>query len=251
MTFLRILANAAILAIEIGLIVAVAVLGHLHPALFAALTAFLSFVLGVRLEAARLKNELPFYFGRAVARRGLLVGLVATLEAAVKGLLAGLVALLTFSGTDQTRLFWVSVVFAACLLLASSLLRSLWISLDALPARWGYFRLAAPFGVLFSIGVNLLHALQILPPVSLGDIARRIVWETAPKPSIEQVSELLFVFKQYVDNVIVGILGAMLPPNWAQVAGAFLSINLLSGFVVGVYAVVIAEVVRRLEAAAP
>ena len=251
MALVSILANALILAIEIGLIVAMATLGYRHPALFAALTAALAFLMGLHLERARLRNELPFYFGRAVSRSAFLVGLVATLEAAVKGLLAGLVALLTFSGTDQNRLFWVSILFGASLFAATSLLRRLSISLDALPARWGYFRLAAPCGLLFSIGMSLLVAAKLVPQAGLGDIARRIVWETAPKPTIEQVSELLFVFKQYLDGVIVAIAGTVLPPGWAEALGAIISVNLLSGFVVAVHAVAIAEIVRRLEAAAP
>ncbi len=71
------------------------------------------------------------------------VGLV---EATLKGVLAGLAALFTFSGTNPDRLFWVAVVFAVTVYMGAATLRYLSIKLDAVPARWGYFRLAPPLG---------------------------------------------------------------------------------------------------------
>ena len=67
MIILRILVNGLIMAGEIAAVVAVAAFGYYHPFAFAGVTAALSFLLGLRLEVARLRYELPFYFGGTVA----------------------------------------------------------------------------------------------------------------------------------------------------------------------------------------
>ncbi len=54
MIVLRILLNGLIMAAEIAAVVAIAFAGYQHPFAFAAVTAFLTFMLGLRLEAARL-----------------------------------------------------------------------------------------------------------------------------------------------------------------------------------------------------
>lgn len=247
MYLVRILLNAVIMGGEIGGIVAVSALGYAHPYVFAGLTAALSLALGLRLERMRLINELAFYFGPGVPGRPIFIGLVAMGDALVKGIVAGIAALLTFSGTDANRLFWVAVVFGCCLYAGSSLLRWLSIRFSARPTRWGYFRLAAPLGLLFSVGIALLVAFGVLAAPSLPDIGRHVVWEMPERPTIEQVSELLFLVKQYIDGVIVAVLGTALGPDAARAAGVVLSVNVLSGFVVAIYAVLIAEFVRRLE----
>ena len=244
---LRILFNGVIMAGEMAAIVACAWLGYKHPYVFAALTALLCFVLGARLEIARLRNELTFYFGRPVARSSLGVGLVAAGESLVKALVAGLVALLMFSGTDQTRLFYTAIVFGVTLYAGSAILRRLTISFAAVPTRWGFFRLAPPLGLMFSLGLSLLVMGKLLPEPSLTDIVTHAFAGMAARPSIDQVSELLYLVKQYVDNFVLQVLTGLLGEKAALVLGVVLSVNALSGFVIAIYAVVIAGVVCRLE----
>ena len=74
-------------------------------------TALLAFRLGSSLEAARLRNELPFYFDAASRCGSSSCRSWRFVEALMKGVLAGLAALFTFSGTDYGRLFWVAVSF--------------------------------------------------------------------------------------------------------------------------------------------
>lgn len=245
MIVLRFIVNAAILGLEIGLIAAAAWVGLHHPLAFAGLTAGLTLVFGLTLEHARLRHELPFYFGKGFTGHALFARLVALVDAVVKALLAGLMALLTFSGTDQNRLTWVAIFFAVSIFAGSSLLRRLSISLNAQPSRWGYFRLAAPLGLLFSV------ALSFLPVQSFADIGITILFDLPAKPSISQASEVLFVLKQKFDAMIVLLLSDFMSPDLARAAGAFLSINVLTGFVIAIYAMLIAEAVRWLEEAAP
>ncbi len=247
MIILRIFANAVIMAAEVAAVAAVAALAFYHPFIFAALTAALAFVLGLRLEVARLRYELPFYFGGLVKRGTFITAVVGSFEALFKGLLAGVAALFTFAGTNQERLFWVAVLFAVCVYAGAALLRLLSIRAEALPMRWGYFRLAPPLGLLFSAGLALLAAASIVPAANVTGIGWDIIFNTPAEPSVAQVSELFFQLKQAFDEFIVKALSVLLGEQWARIAGIVISVNVLSGFVSAVYAALIAQAVRRTE----
>jgi hypothetical protein len=247
MIILRILTNAVIMAGEVAAVIAVAAFAFYHPFVFAGVTAGLSFVFGLRLEVARLRYELPFYFGGLVRRGAFLTALVGSFEATFKGLLAGVAALFTFAGTNPDRRFWVAVLFAVCVYAGAALLRLLSIRAEALPMRWGYFRLAPLLGLLFSAGLALLAALAVLPPASVGDIGWKIIFEIPERPSIEQASELFFQLKQAFDEFIVKALAVLLDERWARLVGIVISVNVLSGFVSALYAALIASLVRRAE----
>ena len=60
---------------------AVAAFAFTYPFVFAGVTAALSFLLGLRLEVARLRYELPFYFGGIVTRGAFFTRLVGFVEA--------------------------------------------------------------------------------------------------------------------------------------------------------------------------
>jgi hypothetical protein len=236
---LAILWNGIVMLAEIAATAGVAALGYHYPALFAAVTAGLALVLGVALERARLQNEVPFYFEGEGRWRAMATWLMAVAEALVKALLAGVAALLTFSGTDQGRLLWVAVVFGVVVYLGAWVSRSLSISLGARPLRWGWFRLALPLGLVVSL------ALSFLPQPSFSDLGRKLIFELPQKPSLAQASEMLFVLKQKFDDLVAALLSWIVPIEWAQVLGALVSVNVLTGFVAAIYAVVIAEGVRR------
>lgn len=245
MFIIRVLFNLIVLGLEIGAVVAVAWAGLHYPLPFAAATAVLAGLMGMVLERARLINELPFYFGGSRTALTLLGSLIALVEGGLKALLAGLVALLTFSGTDQTRLMWVAVIFGLCVFAGSSLLRRLSLSFGAIPSRWGYFRLAAPLGLLFSGGVSLA------PAPSMTDVGRSLIFDLPGRPSLAQASETLFILKQKFDDIVVTLLSQFVPPGAAKLIGVLVSVNMLTGFVIGVFAVAIAELIRRMEEASP
>lgn len=247
MIVIRILLNGIIMAAEVAAVVAVAAFGFYHPFLFAAATAVLSFVLGLYLEYARLMWEIPFYFEQGRSPRFWFARLVGFTEASTKALLAGLAAVFTFAGTDSDRLFWVAIVFAVSMYCGAWLLRSLSLSLGGRPARWGYFRLAAPLGVLFSAGLTLLALLAVIPMPSISDIGLKMLWEMPARPSVEQVSELVFQLKQAFDDFVVRAISVFMPLDVARVVGIFLSVNMLTGFVSALYAALIAQGVRRAE----
>ena len=256
MFIVRFSVNLIILSLELAAVVGVAWLGYRYPMLLAALAAALALMLGLWLERARLKNEIGFYFGRAADKLSWIGATVALAEAGVKALLAGVVTLVTFSGTDSNRLFWVAVIFGVGVFAGSSLLRRLAITFGANPSRWGYFRLSAPLGLFYSAMIYAaenvkMGATAFLPMPSLTEIARRLVLEVPAKPSLAQASELLFLLKQKFDDIVVTILGQFMRPELAKLAGILVSVNMLTGFAIAVFAVAIAEVVRRLEDAGP
>ena len=239
---MRIIFNAILMALELAAIAGVAWLGLQSPLIFAALTAALALALGIGLEIARLKNEMAFYFDRPPGRLQLFTAFAGSTEAIVKALLAGIVALLTFLGTDTERLASVAVAFGICLFLGVQIVHLLAKALQARPMRWGYFRLAPPLGLLFSAG------LSFLPSPGITEMAKRAAFELPERPSLEQASEFLFLLKQSFDDIVERMLGLVFDPGVAQGLSAVVSVNMLSGFVLALYAVLIAESVRWLEA---
>lgn len=238
---LRIVLNGLLMLAELAAIATVAWIGYSDPISFAVLTFVLALALGIALEVARLRYELPFYFERVPKRAVIFAAIAGGLEAIVKALLAGVVGLLTFLGTDQDRLFMVAIGFAVCLFIGCQVVRALIWRAGARPLRWGYFRLAAPLGILFSAG------LALLPSPGLTELAGKLTFELPARPSLAQTSEFLFLIKQSFDDLVVRGLELFLPSGWADAVGALVSVNMLTGFVLALYTVVIADGVRRIE----
>jgi hypothetical protein len=247
MIILRIFVNGLIMAGELIAVAGIAAFASHSPFLFAGLTAGLSFLLGLRLEVARLRYELPFYFGGPIKRGTFITALIGASEATFKGVVAGISALFTFAGTNMDRLYWVSILFGVCVYIGASVLRLLSIRAEALPMRWGYFRLAPALGLLFSAGLALLAAAHLLPAVSVADIGWEIIFKVPTHPSIEQVSELIFQIKQAFDDFIVTVLSVVLGEELARLIGIVVSVNVLSGFVSALYASLISAGVRKAE----
>lgn len=244
MFLVRAFVNLAILIVEITLIVAVAALGYLYPLWFALLTFLLALAIGSRLEVLRLRNEVGFYFdrgGSSAAGPSVWLWVVAILEAMFKAILAGVIALITFSGTDPNRLLWVAIALGACIFAGSSILRWLTNRFAARPGRWGYFRIGAPLGLMFSAAV------AFLPAPTYAKIGWEMLFNLSQRPTLNQGSEMLFLLKQKFDELCLALLKTVLSPEAAQVVAVLVSVNMLTGFVAGLYAVLAAELVRALE----
>ena len=237
---MHILFNGLMMALELAAICAVAWVGFTAPLLFAGGTALLALGVGAALEIARLKYEFPFYFDRAPGRSIYLIVAVGTIKSVTKAILAGVVGLLTFLGTDHERLKWVAVIFAASLFLGVQAVRFLMYRLKARPLRWGYFRLAAPLGLC-------LGRADLPAGTRHYELAKRAAFDLPLKPTMEQASEFLFLLKQSFDEIVVRMLSWVFDPALAQAIGAVVSVNMLSGFVLALYAVLIAEGIRKLE----
>ena len=247
MVILRILTNAVIMIAEAAAVVGIAALAISYPFIFAGVTAAISLLFGMWLEVARLRYEYGFYFGAGVPRSAFLTAGIGFIEAAFKALVTGVACLLIFSGTDSGRLFWVAVVFGACIYVGAGLLRFISIKADGNTLRWGYFRLATFLGLLFSLGLTTASVLGLLPHVDVSRLGWNILLETPARPSVSQMSELLFQIKATFDQFVVQALSQFMSVDWARVVAIVISINMLSGFVSALYAALIATVVRKAE----
>lgn len=245
---MRIVVNVLALTLELALIFAIAWIGATSPQVFALLTIGVALIVALGLEYARIVYEMPFYFGRrltGVAAAGAVVWVL--LESLFKSLVAGFVALLTFSGTNEDRLFWTAILFAACLLVGTTLLLRVRLNWGELAVRWGYFRLVVPLGFLYSAGVYVLTQAGKLPSAGFGDVAFDATFNLAPRPSIDSASEFLFKLAQATDSLIAGLLQLAIPASYVPVVQIIASTNVLPGFVLAVYTVAIVRVVQGIQ----
>ncbi|MFM7085344.1 MAG: hypothetical protein ACKOW3_10150, partial [Hyphomicrobium sp.] len=150
---------------------------------------------------------------------------------------------------DQARLWIVSVLFAATVGIGTNLLRWLRLTFDAHATRWGYFHLAVFLGITFSAGLQVLVSLKVIETPSLTNLAQSALFETAPQPTIEQVSELLFKVKQYFDAAITSFVSLWTGRDIAQILSVIFSVNMLTGFVAAIYAVLIAKLTEVIDRA--
>ncbi|MFV0297429.1 MAG: hypothetical protein ACK5JT_15040 [Hyphomicrobiaceae bacterium] len=241
MFIIHFLINATIVAVELAMVAGAGWLAWRQPLEFAILSALLALVIGVNLEVKRLTFEMPFYFSRS-SRFGIFVrSLVGSGHALLKAVGAALVALVIFSGTEPGRLQVVAAIFALSTLAGSIVLRRLTISFGANPARWGFFRMTVPLGLLFST------AMSFFPPPSSVTVARQVLIDLPQRPSVSQAGEALFSLRLWIDNLIVRLLSDLIGPSAAQVAGIVIGSNMLAGFLIAIYAVTVSEVVRIME----
>lgn len=243
MFIIHLVINLLIVAVELACAAAAGWLAWIQPLMFSLLTASLAVVLGLHLEVKRLGFEQPFYFERAGGVGQIFRALFGGGQALLKGVLAGLVALMTFSGTEQTRLQVVAGLFVVVVLIGSTLLRRLTISFGARPAHWGFFRMAAPLGLIFSA------AMSFFPPPSTIDVAKRVLVDLPARPSLSQAGEALFSLRLWIDDLIVRLAAGYIGPDWAKLVGIVIGSNVLVGFILALYAVLLSEIVRTLEEA--
>lgn len=238
---MRVVVNFGIVAVELALVAGIGWLAWQWPLAFTALTFVLALGLGLRLEQQRLAFEMAFYFERAGRLTSLLRLIVGSGEAIMKAVLAAVLALMTFSGTNAGRLQALAAIFAVLVLIGSIILRRATISLGMRPARWGFFRMGPPLGVLVSI------AMSFFPAPSTSAIAWRTFFDLPDRPTLMKLGETLFQVRLWADDMIVRVLATWLGDGGARAAGLILSSNVLTGFLVALYAVAVSEVVRVME----
>lgn len=235
--------NVFIVAVELGLAAGIGWLAWTEPLLFSAATALVAVAMGLRLELKRLAFEQPFYFERTSGIGTFFRAVFGGGHALLKGIGAGVVAMMTFSGTEQTRLQALAVLFVIVVLIGSTVLRRLTISFGARPAHWGFFRMAVPLGLIFST------AMSFFPPPSSLDVAKRVLLDLPQRPGIAQAGEALFAIRLWIDDLIVRLAAGFVGPDWAKAIGVVIGSNVLVGFIIALYAVMLSEVVRTLEEA--
>ncbi|MEO0810928.1 MAG: hypothetical protein AAFW82_09920, partial [Pseudomonadota bacterium] len=67
------------------------------------------------------------------------------------------------------------------------------------------------------------------------------------RPSAEQLSDLAFQIRQTIDALVIDVTGRLLGETYAPIVAVLISVDVLIGFALAVYVVVILEIVLRLE----
>lgn len=244
---MHVLRNILVLCVEIAAIAGVAWLGSTAPLIFAALTVVLVLSVGAYLEWLRLRHEFPFFLEGGRGGNTILITGAAFVEVVVKSAMAGVAAILTFASGDGERQLVIVALFAICLFAGTGLIRRGHLQWGVRRMRWGYFRLAVPLGVLFSLLLQGAVQLELITIPSLQSLAGTLVFDLPAKPSIAQLTDLVFNVRQTIDALITDTVARLLPPALIPVVTILVSLNLLTGFVLAIYAVLIAELVLRLE----
>ena len=244
---MTVLFNLSVLIIEIAMIAALAWLAYAAPFVFCCATTFLVLVIGISLEWARLRHDAPFFYSDARKSRWFLIAAAGSLETVIKAVAAGVAGIFTFLGNDEQRQLVVAVLFALCVFAGTGFLRRGYYSLGIRPMRWGYFRLSIPLGIVFSVLLQIAIQIGLFDVKTLGELARTVVFDLPDQPGAAAVSDLAFNIKQLLDAFVVDVMDRFIGPSWAVVAGVFVSVNVLLGFAIAIHAVVVAEVILRLE----
>ena len=237
-----------LLLLEVVGALAVGYLAYVAPLVFVGLTSALVLVMGFTLEWQRLQHEFPYFFAGALSwRKRLMIVLSAMFETVGKALMAGFAALLAFGGTDPDRAIVFAVLLVVCVFAGTGLLRRAYWSFGARPLRWGYFRLVVPLGILFSALVQVALVGGYLETSSFQEVARSFVFELPVRANYEQVMELIFQVRQLVDGLLTSLIVQLIGSEWLVPASILISLNVLSGFFVAIYAVIVGEVLLRIE----
>lgn len=237
-----------LLLFELGSAAAVGYLAFMAPIVFVGVTSALVLVLGAGLEWQRLRHEFPYFFSGALSwRKGFMMAASAAFETLGKALMAGFAALLAFGGTDKERLLVLAVLMGICVFAGTGLLRRAYWSFGARPVRWGYFRLVVPLGLLFSALVQLAVLSGYLQTQSLQQVAQSFVFDLPARASYEQVMELIFQTRQLLDSLLASLIVQLFGAQWLVPTSILISLNVLSGFFIAVYAVLVGELMLRME----
>ncbi|MGI9523830.1 MAG: hypothetical protein ACR2PG_19535 [Hyphomicrobiaceae bacterium] len=246
---MHVVPNLIIFVMEGAVIVMLSVIAFRAPFTMAAVTAGLTLTLGAYLEWLRYHHDISFFHrDPRVAARAIFASITLSTEVIVKTAIAGVAILFTFAGHEQDRLFVSACVFGACLFVGTGLLRRFHMSLSAKPWQWGYFRLALPLGLLFSLLLHGAVQIGLVSVASPTELASTIVFDLPNHPTLEQLSELTFNAKQIIDALLADLAIRLLGESIAPLALIVVSANLLMGLPLALYATTITNGVLAMEA---
>lgn len=244
----------------IALLLVAALTGVVFPAAFALLSGVLVLIVSSQLEASRLRHELRFYFGdRAEDTGETVIYIWSFLASLVKAGLVAFLAMLTFSGYNSgdqiiipldannaitfysDRLVIAALLIVGVLWPASFILSKVHVwGRGAL--RWGFFRLAIPLGLFYSLAEYLLTKIGLLSEVRTDKVIaefRQVIGLFNDRhPSATEAFEFLAVLNRYSGQFAADTVGALLPP-FKPVIEVILTGNLAQGMILTTYVAVI------------
>jgi hypothetical protein len=220
------------------------------PILFSTLTLLVSLFLLGRLERDRNLHDLAFYatgplpegFRKWLHRYGYA-------ESAMRSLILGFLALIQSSGTNESRILLVGVAFCFSVVVGFLLLRWLQQRFQLNVRRWGYVRLSVLVGAAFSF---LLSATR--PEFSWKN-GRDVFLEIFTRPDFDRMAELINLLTSGLNAAIayllerlftgLGVFGDFV----AFILAVVLTTDLLFGFVIITYSLLLLELSEKLKRA--
>jgi hypothetical protein len=236
-------------------------LSHM-PLVFAGFTFFVSLLVFGKIESDRNQHDWHFYVQKGHYTHSVIRWLRAygKMEVLVRSLAVAAVSAILFSGTDNSpRLQITRMVFAASTAVTLVLLLFVQTRLHLIGSRWAYIRGSVLAGVLFALLLSFGPSLKLKELVdasvkcasslleanggfwgwiaSLGrQESLREKWGTAAESmnSLTQVTPIIFA----------SVMDAIpFVPSWlARFVATLLSVNLLYGFIVLPYAMLLARI---------
>ncbi|MEN2495147.1 MAG: hypothetical protein TECD_01065 [Hyphomicrobiaceae bacterium hypho_1] len=232
---------------EFFMIVSVTCLALTHPFLLAGITTVSIIIIGCILEWSKQYHEDTFYFNNKNQSRLLISGFVGICDGFVKALSAGFAIILTFTGSDKDRIFVLACIFAMCLFLGTTIIRRGFYIHGMHPIKWGYFRLAVPLGIIFSMGVQFAANFNLIKVPSIQSLAGSLIFDLPEQPNIEDLSDLAFKIRYCIDALIANTASSLLGKIYAPVVAVLISVNILIGFAIAAIVVIILEIVLLIE----
>ena len=213
----------------------VGLLAAIHFAQFFGLLTFIaSLTVFGKLELDRNTHEIGFYTEAGLSKsvRRWFV-LYAGVEVVVRSAICSILAVLLFSGTEALRINLLAVVFVACVFLGFYLLRVLQRLSSIDVTRWGYVRLSVLLGIVFSV------LSTCVPGIEVGEIAWKTSKNLMMTLNFKEFAELLYGVVQKVDLFLGWLLQALLGRLIGSLVSLVISVNVLFGFVVFLYALLL------------
>lgn len=212
------------------------------PKILGMITFVASFIVFLQIELERNSHELTFYKAGLISnttKRWLMAYSIA--EVLGRSMIFAVLSILLFSGTNALRITLLAVLFIICVIVGYYCLSTLKRVTTIDVARLGYARLSVLLGILFSIISAGITGIEV------SEITWKTLKSLMQSPDIDGVAELLFGVVQKVNEYLAWLLRALLGRILGSIVSLMISINVLFGFVVLVYSLLLMRLIELRE----
>ena len=215
-----------------------------YPWLFGLATFLISVFLFGPIERDRNLHDISFYVhGNLSKSQEKYIYYYGILETIGRGVFLGFLPVFIFSGTESERIFKLATIFAVCVFFGYFVLYVIKTRTQINPARWAYVKISVVLGLIFSLFSSLV------PGQSLKEIATQTAksrwWREL---NFNEVAELLYGMLYQVNNFITTVLIKIFGNVLGQSLGFFISVNVLYGFVIALYSLLLLRFSNKYSA---
>lgn len=214
---------------------------------FGVLTFCISLLVLGRAEFEKNVHELAFYV------RGELPTLFKTwfryygwAEVFVKSIVLGIMSIFLFSGTDGIRILSLAFLVSLCTVFGYFVLRFVENHAHIDVTRWGYVRFSVVLGLIFSV------LCSSVPGIGKFSLSWQVVRSMGGREfSFEEISELMYSLTYEINGLISKMLHQILGDLLGGFLSVIISVNVIYGFVIVVYSLLLLRLVSPQSPRAP